>query len=99
MKKTRTLEIRKGGVYYRGQHRGTLTCFIKDYFKLPYSGKVQITIGEEGPYTFKLIFNNTLYEVGKDSQYIGVVCGKEFERLFFKPDGDKGYDIIVKEVK
>ncbi len=99
MKKTRTLEIRKGRVYYRGKYRGTLTYFIRDYFKLPYFGKPRITIREEGPYTFKFVFNSVFYEMSKDSQYIGIVCKEEFERLFFKPDGDKGYDIIVKEVR
>ena len=99
MKKTRTLEIRKGRVYYRGKYRGLLTYFVRDYFKLPDFGKVRITIGEEGPYTFGPICDDTFCQVYKHSEYIGIVCGEELERLFFKPDGDKGYDIIVKEVK
>ncbi len=99
MKKTRTLEIRKSRVYYRGKHRGTLTCSIRDSFKLPYFGKVRITIGEEGPYRFTLCHMSDMYKIHKHSEYLGIVCGEEFEWLFFRPDGDKGYNIVVKEVK
>ena len=99
MKKTRTLEIRRGGTYYRGKYRGIITYFIRDHFKLPYSGKVRITIEGKGPYTFEPFPTGPFYDVYKHSQYIGIVCSEKFERLFFKPVGHRGYDIIVKEVK
>jgi len=99
MKKTRTIEMKSSRAYYRSAFIGYIVNSIKEHFGLPRDGKARIIIGEEGPYTFKLIFSNAFYEVCKHSKYIGVVCGEEFERLFFKPVGHRGYDIIVKEVK
>ena len=99
MKKTRTIEMNDSGAYYRGAFIGYIVGSIKKHFGLPHDGKVRIIIGGEGPYRFTLCHMSGMYEIHKDSEYIGVVCSEEFERLFFKPHPDKGYDIIVKEVK
>ncbi len=99
MKKTRTIEMIYNCVHYHNVHRGYVTTSIRNYFKLPYSGKVRITIEEKGPYRFTPRYKSSLIEVHKDSRYIGIVCGEEFESLFFKPNGDKGYSITVKKVK
>ncbi len=99
MKKTRTIEMIYNCAHYRGVHRGYVTTSIRDHFKLPYSGKVRITIKEEGPYRFTPRYRSSMIEIHKDSSYVGIICGEEFERLFFKPDGDKGYSIAMKKVR
>ncbi len=97
MKKTRTLGVCWGKIYYRGILKGKLTYFVRDHFELPCNGKVRITIEEKGPYTFGLTPGDILYEVRKDSQYIGIICRDQFDRLFFKPDERKNYSIVVKK--
>ena len=99
MKKTRTLKIRHGRVYYRGVCKGIFAPSLREHFGLSQFGKVRITIEEEGPYRFKLPLDDSLYEIHKNSEYISVVCCDVFERLFFKPDGRKSYDITVKGVE
>ncbi len=99
MKKTRTIEMKSSRAYYRSAFIGYIVNSIKEHFGLPRDGKARIIIGEEGPYRFTLCHMSGMYEIHKHSEYIGIVCGGEFERLFFRPDDDKGYDIIVKEVK
>ncbi len=99
MKKTRTIEMIYNCAHYRDVNRGYVTTGTRNHFKLPYNGKVRITIKEEGPYTFTPRHMSSMIEIHKDSSYISIVCGEEFERLFFKPDEYKSYDITVKELK
>ena len=99
MKKTRTIEMICNCAHYRGVYRGYVTMGIRNHFKLPRHGKVRITIKEEGPYKLASFHAPSVIEIRKDSSFIGIVCREEFERLFFKPDEYKSYDIIVKEVK
>ncbi len=99
MKKTRTIKMICDCAHYRGVYRGYVTTGTRNHFKLPYNGKVRITIKEEGPYKFASRHMSSLIEIRKDSSYIGIVCREEFERLFFKPDEHKSYDITVKEVE
>ncbi len=99
MKKTRTLKIRHDRVYYRGVCEGIMSYSLKIHFGLPLFGKVRITVEEKGPYQFVTSFNDCLYEISKNSEYVGVVCCDVFERLFFKLDGRKSYSITVKEVE
>ncbi len=99
MKKTRTIEMIHNCVFYRDIHRGYVTAGIRNHFNLPYRGKVRITIKKRGPYRFTPRYMSSLIEIHKDSRYIGIVCGEEFIRLFFKPDEYKNYNITVKEVK
>ena len=99
MKKTRTIKIRYGRVYYRGVCKGMFAPSLREHFGLSQFGKARITIEEKGPYRFALTCDSSLYEISKNSEYISVVCCDVFERLFFKPDGRKSYSITVKEVE
>ena len=99
MKKTRTLKIHRGYMYYRGIKIGFVVDSLKTHFGLHRGGKVRISIEEKGPYRFGPDRINGYYDIYKNSEYITLVCRKEFERFFFKPDGRKGYDITVKRVK
>lgn len=99
MKKTRTIEMRGDCVYYRGVHVDYPTYSIRNYFGLPHNGKVKIAVKEKGPYRFVHKTPDTFYRIKEGSTNVGAICCEEFERLFFKPDGRKSYDIIVKRVK
>ena len=99
MKKTRTIEMIYNCAHYRDVHRGYVTTGIRNHFKLPYNGKVRITIEEKGPYRLIPRYMSSMIEIHKGSSYVGIVCDEGFIRLFFKPKAHKSYDIIVKEVK
>ena len=99
MKKTRTIKMIYNCAHYRDVHRGYVTTGIRNHFKLPCHGKVKIIIKKRGPYRLTPRYMSSMIEIHKDSRYIGIVCGEEFIRLFFRPDGRKGYSITVKEVK
>ena len=101
MKKTRTLEMRNGSVYYRGIKVGALMWILKTNFGLNPDGKVKITIKEKGLYQIRPhIYYPSLYVLNKKGiGKIGCICIKQFDQLFFKPDGRKRYDIIVKRLK
>ena len=97
MKKTRTIEIRDNCVYYRSIKIGKPLNSLRRYFGLSRSGKVKITIKEKGPFTIKK--SGSYYEITKNIGYVSLVCCKEFNRLFFKPNEREKYDIIVKRLK
>ncbi len=99
MKKTRTIEMIRCCIHYRGVCKGYIVRTMRTHFKLPCNGKVKITIKEKGPYRFTPRHMSSVFEIHKDFFCVGIVCGEEFIRLFFKPDEYKNYDIIVKEVK
>ncbi len=99
MKKTRTIEMIYNCAHYRGVHRGYVTTGIRNHFKLPYNGKVRITVEEKGPYRFTPRYRSSLIGIYKDSFYVGVVCDEGFTGLFFRPKAHENYDIIVKEVR
>ena len=94
MTKTRTLEIRGGFVYYRGIQKGWLIFQLKEHFEIPENGKIRITIKEKENGSYRIILNRRLYEIYKGVRFVGIVCRKEFEQLFFVPKGHKEYDII-----
>ncbi len=98
MKKTRTIEIRNGSIYYRGIKKGHLLISLRRYFGIPCNGKVRITIKEKGPYKFKRDHSTATYDIYKASEYVSLVCCKEFKQFFFRPDERKSYDIIVERL-
>ena len=98
MKKTRTVEIRNGSVYYRGIKKGYLVISLRKHFGIPHNGRVRITVKEKGPYKFKSDRCPVTYDIYKTSGYISLVCCKEFKQLFFKTNGRKRYDIIIERL-
>lgn len=97
----RTIEIKREDAYYRGQELGWLNCVIQKRFGFANGNRYAVTIKEGSRYRFEYSATgyNWLIERVSDGLYMGLVCVDTFSELFFKPDGRKRYDIIVRKVK
>lgn len=98
----RTIEIRDEAMYYQNKCLGELVPNIARLFRLVKSGKYSVTITEceRALFAFRPDENSEpYYDLLDDGSYMGIVCMKEFDKLFFVPDQNKRYNITVKEVK
>ena len=95
----RTVEIRNGYIYYGGMRLGWLMKKVRLYFNLPRNGRVAITIKKGSFYKIMTDGNGDISFHHKNEGRVGYICVKRFQRLFFRPDGRKRYDITVRKVK
>ena len=107
----RTIEVRYGWAYYRGQTLGTLCENIRNHFNMAFCGTehYKISVRDGGRYRISRYYykaqdaSEIYYYInlgnGMGLKHAGVVCQIAFTKLFFKPDGRKRYDITVKRVK
>ena len=89
--------MRGGIAHYRNRFVGTTQTRLDNAFNLPSNGKFRATIKEGGPY--KIVKHGYFYRIKKDGECCGDVCRISFRKLFFKPDGRKGYSIQIKRLK
>jgi hypothetical protein len=91
------------GVTYRGKYIGSLFSEICRNFGLG-TGKFEISItekkGDKGSnFKFYSRFkNSSFYVVERDGEDVGHVCQIKFDKLFFKPQNYKNYNIVIKEM-
>lgn len=95
-------------VYYKGVNLGALVFTLRHHFKLQHGNSYIVTITEGGKFRLKMSTYGDYYHFYKKTRflyffpgfedYAGLVCIKQFDRLFFVPDVKKDYDITVKKV-
>ena len=96
----RTIKLKHDYVYYGNEKRGYLVSGILHRFGFERDGRYVITIVKGTRFTFpKYPHRKELYSLKEKGKRLGVICVSQFDRLFFKPDGRKRYDITVKRVK
>jgi len=99
----RTITVTGAGVYYRNVELGVLVDTIKSSFSMSQSGRYAITIVEGGNFDFihSPLHHAHLYycvTCRSSKKFLGLICKKEFDKLFFVPDENKRYNITVKKV-
>jgi len=105
----RTIEINpnneryyQGYLFYRGKMVSYLMKNIAKHFRLYNGSKYCITIVLGTEYSFPRSFNTTGacegYYLYKEHIKIGYICKREFDKLFFVPDENEEYDIVIKKV-
>lgn len=88
------------GIFWR---RGLLVDSLQGHFKMKPYIVYEIDITEGNRFQIEdasksLHYNISLIKDKKYDGYIGLVCKTEFNKLFFTPDPDKLYDIMVTEI-
>lgn len=101
----RTIEIRKGNVYYKGKLVDDLSGVLMKSFGLRSSRifKYEITIVEGSRFNvskdkeYYFVYINNSSTQGR--RYKGLVCKEQFNKLFFALDTSKAYDVTVKKIR
>lgn len=96
----RTVEMRQENIYYRGKKVDYLAEYIRNHFNITNSRvyKYVITIVEGTEYNFRN-FSLEYFGLHIGNSFIGVICKEYFEKVFFRPDPKKRYNITVKKVR
>jgi len=95
MKRTITLE--DDYAVYGNRKIGYLVSNIRLCFGLKNNRKYKIIIVEGTE--FSICKDSRDYTIWDKNQYLGMICRKKFEKLFFTFDVNKKYDIIVEEIE
>lgn len=100
----RTITINKNGcVHYGNRAVGYPTDLLRKSFKLKNNKRYSIIIVKGTQYqiyrTMKTLYGITDVTTKWTPEFMGVVCKNAFDKLFFKADGRKRYDITIVEKK
>jgi formylmethanofuran dehydrogenase subunit E len=106
----RTIEMKGEYAYYRGKRLDYLLSTVIQHFNFEDSGKHVVTIVEGTKYRIildpdQMVSNSDDIElyaflpVGGTGYERLYICREYFDKIFFKPDSNKTYDITVKKVK
>lgn len=105
---TVTIKIQSDDAYCEGVKLGLLVDCIINHFKLENGEEYVITITEGSEYKidsdseeYYHFYKRTkiLYFFPGLPKYVGIVCKKHFNNLFFVPDPEKRYSISVKKIR
>ena len=92
----RTIEMRGETAFYGNREIGYIVQDLRHHFGLVAWFRYRITITKGSEYRIKQHSDAGYYKIVQNNRDRGRVCSSAFERLFFKPDGRKRYDIKVK---
>ena len=89
-------------ISYNKRNIGVINKKIQKLFKIRYSGKYLIKIVEGKGYMFVSELHNLhdyVYHIyNSNDVHMGYVCAEEFDKLFFRPDLNREYNITVKKL-